>query len=728
MIQAFSLFQVGVLCRMRHPHFVALLGSCSDLRAFIFEYLENGNLDDRMNASPSLTWQSRIRIAAEICDGLLFLHSFDVVHANLKPSNILLGPNLVAKIDLGFCSPCNNSEPGDWDPMDSWAYIDPETHLGAPHGCKSDIYSFGVILLQLLTGRPALLIADDIQHEVNRGKLQEVLDQRAGQWPFQQALRLANLALRCCCENSRLRPDLESDIWPVLNAMRMRFSESSAANNAPEASRQPPHHFLCPITQVWVSTPPLFYESRIIMYTKQTFRLLSLEIMNDPHLAADGYTYEKEAIQVWLNGGHRTSPMTNLPLSHSNLTPNLALRSAIRQWHDGEKPDLIRPGMDIVKRLRDIMAEVETLASEKSSLESIATETITQLVETSEKLEEVQLALDVVEKEKSQMQKQKDDVVQTLAQMLQEKLEMQKQRDDAIKEMEELRREQAPATMRFSQAELEKATNNFDSSLIMGQGKVVTVYKARLHHTAVVIKRLNVDRLPCGHEMDSEHPHFVTLIGRCSDLRAFIFEYLENGNLDDRMNASPSLTWQSRVRIAAEICDGLLFLHSFDVSHTNLKPSNILLDPNLVAKIALGFCSPPNNSEPGDWDPMSSWAYIDPETRLNAPCGRKSDIYSFGVILLQLLTGRPALLIADDIQHEVNSGKLEEVLDQRAGQWPFELALRLIGLALRCCCESSRLRPDLESRIWPVLNAMRMRFLEKVVSAVEPGSACDLFT
>ncbi|XP_031484508.1 U-box domain-containing protein 33-like [Nymphaea colorata] len=382
--------------------------------------------------------------------------------------------------------------------------------------------------------------------------------------------------------------------------------------------------------------------------------------------------------------------------------------------------------MDIVRRLRDIMAEVENLASEKSSLESFFPEMTTQLVETSEKLQEVRLSLDVAEKEKLQMQKQKDDVVQTLAQMLQEKLDMQKQRDDAIKEMEELRRAQAAGTMRFSQAELEEATNNFDSSLIMGQGRVGTVYKARVHHTAVAIKRLTVDPLPCGHDMDWEvgllckmrHPHLVTFIGRCSELSSFVFEYLENGNLDDRMNASPSLTWQSRIRIAAEICDGLLFLHSIGVVLNNLKPCNILLDANLVAKIDVGFCSSCNSSDLDDWDPMGSLANIYPEFHLGG-----GPIYSFGVILLQLLTGRPALLIADDIQREVNRGDLQEVLDQRAGRWPFEQALELANLALRCCAEISLLRPDLKSDIWRVLNDMRMRCSESSAANTAPEAS-----
>jgi len=56
------------------------------------------------------------------------------------------------------------------------------------------------------------------------------------------------------------------------------------------------------------------------------------DVMNDPHVAADGFTYEGEEIRGWLDSGHDTSPMTNLKLSHSVLTPNRALRSAILEW------------------------------------------------------------------------------------------------------------------------------------------------------------------------------------------------------------------------------------------------------------------------------------------------------------------------------------------------------------------------------------------------------------
>lgn len=59
--------------------------------------------------------------------------------------------------------------------------------------------------------------------------------------------------------------------------------------------------------------------------------------MEDPHMAADGYTYEGEALRGWLSSGHNTSPMTNLELRHLNLIPNYSLRSAIIEWKERER-------------------------------------------------------------------------------------------------------------------------------------------------------------------------------------------------------------------------------------------------------------------------------------------------------------------------------------------------------------------------------------------------------
>ncbi|KAL6634888.1 hypothetical protein ACP70R_027559 [Stipagrostis hirtigluma subsp. patula] len=85
-----------------------------------------------------------------------------------------------------------------------------------------------------------------------------------------------------------------------LTAARPSFAAASAADES-----HAPSHFVCPIFQ---------------------------EVMSDPHVAADGFTYEAEAIRGWLDSGRDTSPMTNLKLEHRELTPNRALRSAILEW------------------------------------------------------------------------------------------------------------------------------------------------------------------------------------------------------------------------------------------------------------------------------------------------------------------------------------------------------------------------------------------------------------
>jgi len=74
-----------------------------------------------------------------------------------------------------------------------------------------------------------------------------------------------------------------------------------------------------------------------IIFNEHLCILVMQEIMRDPHIAADGFTYEAEALKGWLGSGHETSPMTNLKLSHHDLIPNRALCSAIQEWLDKQK-------------------------------------------------------------------------------------------------------------------------------------------------------------------------------------------------------------------------------------------------------------------------------------------------------------------------------------------------------------------------------------------------------
>jgi len=259
------LYQVDVLSKLRHPNLITLIGACPDAWALVYEYLPNGSLEDRLackNNTPPLSWQTRIRIAAELCSALIFLHSskpHSIVHGDLKPSNILLDANLVSKLsDFGICRILSNCEGSSskstqfWktDPKGTFVYMDPEFLASGELTPKSDVYSFGIILLRLLTGRPALGITKEVKYALDTGKLKSLLDPLAGDWPFVQAEQLARLALRCCDMNRKSRPDLYSDVWRILDAMRVSSGGTNSFGLSSEGLSQPPSYFICPIFQV----------------------------------------------------------------------------------------------------------------------------------------------------------------------------------------------------------------------------------------------------------------------------------------------------------------------------------------------------------------------------------------------------------------------------------------------------------------------------------------------
>lgn len=248
-------FQVNVLSRLRHPNLVTLIGVCPEIGALIYEYLPNGSLEDHLscrNNTPPLSWQTRIRIATDLCSVLIFLHTINpsVVHGNLKPSNILLDANFACKLsDFGICRALslreNSSNRADTSP-----YLDPEFLTTGGLSPKSDIYSFGIILVQLLTGISPLRIVNYMQNSLDQDNLYTLLnlDPSAGDWPMVQARRLAYLAVNCCGNRSR-QPDL-SDVWDVLKRMRDSCEAPSSIQPASEDDSEAPSYFICPILQV----------------------------------------------------------------------------------------------------------------------------------------------------------------------------------------------------------------------------------------------------------------------------------------------------------------------------------------------------------------------------------------------------------------------------------------------------------------------------------------------
>lgn len=221
--------QINVLSKLRHPNLVNLIGTCVEAWALVYAFFPNGSLEDRLTCkdnTPPLTWQIRIRVAAEICSALNFLHSnkhLSVVHGDLKPANILLDANFVSKLgDFGICrlvqSNNNTTLYRCTHAMGTFVYMDPEFLASGEITPLSDIYSFGIILLRLLTGRSPFGINRAVQQALNKGCLSDILDASAGNWPYAEAKQLACLGLRCCEITRRSRPDA-GEAWNLLEPL-----------------------------------------------------------------------------------------------------------------------------------------------------------------------------------------------------------------------------------------------------------------------------------------------------------------------------------------------------------------------------------------------------------------------------------------------------------------------------------------------------------------------------
>lgn len=306
--------EVEVLTQLHHPHLVLLVGACPDNGCLAYEYLENGSLEESIfcrNGKQSLPWFVRFRIVFEVACGLAFLHNSKpdpIVHRDLKPGNILLDRNYVSKIgDVGLAKlisdvvPDNMTEYRDSILAGTLNYMDPEYQRTGTVRPKSDLYAFGVTVLQVLTARPPGGLILTVENAIMNGSFTDILDKSVKDWPLAETEELAKIALKCSSLRCRDRPDLDAEVLPVL---RRLVDVAAASVEVERGNIYAPSHYFCPILQ---------------------------DLMDDPYIAADGFTYEHRAIKAWLDR-HNISPVTKLRFQHSILTPNHTLRSAIQEW------------------------------------------------------------------------------------------------------------------------------------------------------------------------------------------------------------------------------------------------------------------------------------------------------------------------------------------------------------------------------------------------------------
>ncbi|CAN1164164.1 U-box domain-containing protein 52 [Linum perenne] len=432
-------------------------------------------------------------------------------------------------------------------------------------------------------------------------------------------------------------------------------------------------------------------------------------------------------------GGRRSVDISSSPRLSSVSQENDRLSSASQSMDDVEA-EMRRLKQEVKQTMEMYNAACKEALAAKHKAKELA-----QLkAEEERKLEEARLAeenaLAIAESEKAKTRAaiEAAEAAQKIAE-----LEAQKRISAEMKAREEAEeKKKALDTImhsdvryrKYSIEEIEVATENFSDSRKIGEGGYGPVYRCYLDHTPVAIKVLRPDAAQGMSQFQQEvevlscirHPNMVLLLGACPEYGCLVYEYMANGSLDDRLfrrGNTPPLSWQQRFQIAAEIGTGLLFLHQTKpepLVHRDLKPGNILLDRNFVSKISdvgLARLVPPSVADSVTQYRMTSTAgtfcYIDPEYQQTGMLGVKSDIYSLGILFLQIITGKPPMGLTHHVDRAIEKDTLSQMLDPAVPDWPVEEAKQFAQLALQCAELRRKDRPDLGKVVLPELNRLR---------------------
>ncbi|GAV60095.1 Pkinase domain-containing protein [Cephalotus follicularis] len=282
----------------------------------------------------------------------------------------------------------------------------------------------------------------------------------------------------------------------------------------------------------------------------------------------------------------------------------------------------------------------------------------------------------------------------------------------------------------YSYKDIQKATQHFTT--ILGQGSFGPVYKATMHTGEVAAVKVLASNSNQGEkEFQTEvcllgrlhHRNLVNLVGYCVDKgqRMLIYEFMRNGSLANLLYGKEerALSWEERLHIALDISHGIEYLHEGAVPpviHRDLKSANILLDHSMGAKVADFGLSKEEVFDGRNSGLKGTYGYIDPEYISTNRFTMKSDIYSFGVIIFELIT---AIHPHQNLMEYVNlaamsSDGIDEILDKRLiGECNIDEVRDLASIGHKCLHRLPRKRPSIGEVTQAILKVKQRRLAKE---------------
>lgn len=246
--------EVSLLSRIHHRNLVAFLGYCHEdgRNILVYEFMHNGTLKEHLHGRDKhISWIKRLEIAEDAAKGIEYLHTGctpSIIHRDIKTSNILLDKQMRAKVsDFGLSKFAAEESHASTNVRGTLGYLDPQYYISQQLTEKSDMYSFGIILLELISGRPPISTLSFGDHFRNigpwakfyyeGGDIEAIIDPSisgaGGYQDVQSVWKIAEAAVRCIDAEPRKRPCMPEVVKEIQDAMALERTSSEAARCGP---------------------------------------------------------------------------------------------------------------------------------------------------------------------------------------------------------------------------------------------------------------------------------------------------------------------------------------------------------------------------------------------------------------------------------------------------------------------------------------------------------------
>ncbi|KAJ0659127.1 putative protein kinase CAMK-CAMKL-CHK1 family [Helianthus annuus] len=730
--------EIATMKLLKHPNVVRLyevIGTPSDIYV-ILEYLRGGNLSDkivehgRMNEDEARYYFQQLINAVDYC------HSRGIYHRDLKPKNLLLDASGNLKVTDFVWSALAQQVEADGllhTKCGTTNYAAPEVLSDKGYdGAAADLWSCGVILFELLAG---YMPFDDSNRMNLLGRI-KAAEFTCPSWLSLDTKRLIHRLLDPDRSTRITLPELLNDEWFKKDFKQPEFLEKEETNfDDVEAAFQ--------VSEEEVGASLLAHKAALqFLEGIQNYRLE--EILSATNNFSDGNLITEGRLGKVYKGQH---------LQYGNLV-NFSVRRL--DLLCGRKPTITNDGV-------------------QDELDKIINPDLRKQMDP----QSLELFTDITYKCLNQQLVQRptmDHIVKELEEVLELQLKHANLEHSIAADGGTSSNNSKIEFLKIPLREIRRATNDFDEAGSVGCGGYGIVYKAKLDvldiqslsslegkckdelrkiNKTVAIKRIFSREDEQGKQgflteiellTSCKHSNIVSLLGFSREAREMIlvYEYAFKGSLSDYLGSNSktvTLTWAQRLQICLDIAHGINYLHTNTegkprIIHRDIKSENILLDENLNAKIAdFGLSK---------FHPMKQQAstiytkniagtevYMDPEYLTTFKYKKESDIYSFGVVLFEVLSGRMAydpiylgeydMGLAPIARRRFNEGTLKELIDPKMlegdddhiftlNRGPNQDSLDTYSkIAYQCLAETQGKRPTMEVIIKELQNALNLQ-------------------